>query len=119
VPEISSTIELYDSDIIKIDKGPIPWAVLQQGSRRNLEGFRKGLTEQFNRIGLVVYVSCYTTDEDGTYAFDVEIRGRTESHEFDFDRQVHEVTNNLLDEPGVEKGFVKTPAWQKPQKHRH
>lgn len=110
-------IELYDHEVIAIDKGPVAWMTQQQGSAMSLEEFRIAAEGKFADIGILASVKTFETSEPGTYAFDVEIYGRTHAHEFDFDRQVHEVVNNLLDDPGQEKGFINTEAAARELKH--
>jgi hypothetical protein len=104
-------IDLYDSDMVAIDKGPAAWMARHQGSSMNVDAFVRGAEEQFAEIGLDAKVKTYTTTEDGTYGFDVEIRGRLDrGHQFDYDRMVHEVTNNILEDPDAETGFIKVDA---------
>jgi hypothetical protein len=104
-------IDLYDSDIIAIDEGPYAWMRQHQGSAMNVDAFVRGAEEQFAEIGFDAKVKCYTTTESGTYAFDVEINGRIDkAHQFDYDRMVHEVTHNILEDPDAETGFIKADA---------
>lgn len=117
-------IDIYDSDIIKIDEGPMKWMVSKQGTGMDLESFRRGAVEQFAEVGFHANVKTYETSEAGTYQFEVEILGRVDpKFVFDNDRMVHEVTHNILDEPGVEKGFIKSPmgaeAAAARYKHKH
>lgn len=109
--ELSSNVELYDSDLLAIEKGPLNWMGKRRGQRMNLENFRKAVVDQFAMVGFVVDVKCYDTNETEVYAFDVEIKSRTEAQAFDYDRMRHEVVNNLLDIPGVTKGeLIKAPT---------
>lgn len=105
-----TAVEIYDHELIAIDKGPVAWMASRQGSRMPLEEFVRTAEGKFAEIGFKARVKAFETSEEGTYAFDVEIEGRVEGRAFDYDRQVHEVVNNLLDEPGVEKGFINTAA---------
>jgi hypothetical protein len=105
------TIDLYDHELIAIDKGPVAWMAKVQGSAMSLETFRLTAQGKFAEVGFRANVLAYETTEPGTYAFDIEILGRThEVGEFDFDRQVHEVVNNILEDPHAEKGFINTAA---------
>lgn len=106
--DINSHCELYDSDILAIETGPLLYAQQRSGHRLNIDRFCKDLTEQFAAIGLGVDVKVYTTAQEGTWAFEVEIQRRLEKQEFDYDRMVHEVTNNILEMPGQDKGFINT-----------
>jgi hypothetical protein len=102
-------IDLHDSEILAIEKGPMAWMEQNQGSYRDLEDFRRAAIDKFGEIGFQVRLKCYDTNQAGCYAFDVEIYGRVPgSQKFDPDRQVHEVTHNILDLPDQEKGFIKT-----------
>ena len=101
---VESAIDLYDSEILKIEQ------VLEQlnaedvGKPRPLEDFVQKVTELFAKIGLVVDVKVWTAADNrgqeiaGTFIPEITITGRVDrKHEFDYDRQVHEVTNDLLD----------------------
>src|SRR5438132_7572018 len=94
--EITSQVELYDSDILAMERGPIEWARAQEGKHLNTDQFTKDLKEQFAHIGLGVDVHVFDTHMRGAYAFKVEIQQRLGAA-FDPDRQVHEVVNNLLE----------------------
>lgn len=114
-------IDIYDSDLIKMDKGPVAWIARHQGTSMSLDAFKRGAEEQFAEIGFDVTLKCYETTQPGVYAFDVEFNRRVDpDFRFDPDRMVHEVTNDLLDTG--EAGFIKTPtaeakAAARPHKH--
>jgi hypothetical protein len=117
-------IDIYDSDIVKIDEGPMKWMVSKQGTGMSLESFRRGAVEQFAEVGFRANVKTYETTEAGTYAFEVEILGRVDpKFVFDNDQMIHEVTRNVLDDPDQETGFIKSPmgteAAAARQKHKH
>ncbi len=113
-------LDLYDSEILAAEK---VLEALHQKQRTSvpLESFRKEIIERFAEIGLVVYPKIYDTDQDGVFAFEVEIRGRTEAVTYDFDKQVHEVRTDVLDLlPESEKGqWIKTGAGLEVPKHKH
>lgn len=115
-------LNVLDSEIIEMED-VLKWAQLRQHTRMPLEDFRRAVVEKFAEIGFLVTVKCFETSEPGTFAFDFEITGRTERKEFDFDRMVHEVTHNLLEDPHAETGFIKTPTDASREaahhKHRH
>lgn len=122
----SGHVELYDSDLLKMEKGPLRWMKSKQGSSMDLEAFRRGAEEQFGEVGFEVNVKCYDTNQDGMFAFEVDILRRVNRRfTFDYDQMIHEVTSNILEIPGQEKGFIKAPqgaearrlAQQKPHKH--
>ena len=97
-------VDLYDHEVLALE------AVLaklheKQRSHQNLESFRKEIVERCAEAGFAVYAKIYETNQEGVFAFEVEIRGRTENVEWDPDQQVHEVTEDILDLlPNSEKG---------------
>lgn len=117
--ELSTLIELNDSDLLRIEKAVI---AINDKQRRvvNLEAFRKEIVERFGLEGFKVNVKTYTTSQDGLYAFDIEIVERLEG-QFDPDKMVYEATNDVLDlgEGGVinSKGLI-TPSGVK-HNHKH
>jgi hypothetical protein len=102
--DIDSYVDLYDSDILAMEAGPIRYAQARQGKMLNIDRFVKDLEEQFAVIGLGVEVQVHTTEQENTWAFKVEIQRRLTP--FDVDRMRHEVVNNVLDMPGEEKGHT-------------
>lgn len=116
---LGSLVNLYDSDIDRIHRGPLAWMRAQSGKRMDLEDFRKTAVEKFADIGFRTNVKCYETNEADTYIFEAEIQERLGKKEFDYDRQIHEVVNNYLDLPGEEKGFVKTSEGMEKVMHKH
>lgn len=112
--------QLYDHEIDAIDKGPVKWMIEKQHTAMDLEDFRKGAEEKFAEIGIEARVNAWTTTESGTFAFEVDILGRMDKkHVFDYDRQVHEVVNNYLQDPDADTGFIKTDfsKFEKPHTH--
>lgn len=102
-------LEVNDSEILAIERGPLAYAQKHQGSHRDLEDFRRAIVAQFGEIGFQANVKCFETNQPGCYAFDFEITGRVPgSQGFDPDRQVHEVVNNILELPDQEGGWIKT-----------
>lgn len=97
--------EINDSELIKLER-VIKWAQSQQQSRRDIDQFTKDIREKVNAVGFECEVKVFDTEDPEVYAFDIEINGRIGGSIFDPDRQVHEVTSNLLDLPGQEKGFI-------------
>ena len=115
--EITSAVELYDSDILAMERGPIAWARSREGNTLHIDQFTKDLTEQFALIGFGVDVQVWSTAQDDTYAFKIEIQRRLGS-QWDPDRQVHEVVNNVLDLPDQEGGWIKTDEAMKEHERR-
>ncbi len=107
MPEASPypLLDLYDDEILAAEK-VLKRLHAKQRTSQNLEAFRKEIVERFAEIGLDVFAKIYDTNEEGVYSFEVEIRGRTvELKQYDFDKQVHEVTTDILDLlPNSEKG---------------
>ncbi len=99
------SVEINDSEMLKLEK-IINWAKGQQESRRDIDQFTKDIRERINNVGFECEVKVYDTEQADVYAFDIEINGRLGGSAFDPDRQVHEVTNNLLELPGQDKGFI-------------
>lgn len=117
--DVNSLVNLYDSEIEEIRTGPLAWMRSQSGKRMDLENFRKTAVEKFADIGFRTNVKCFETNENETYIFEAEIQERLGRREFDYDRQIHEVTNNLLELPGQEKGFIKTSDGMEAVKNKH
>lgn len=117
---VTSQINLYDHEILKIEQGPLAWMQDRQWTQMDLEGFRKAVVEQFAEIGLDVRVNCWETDQPKVYAFDVVIQKRNDrAAPWDPDRMVHEVTRNILEIPGQEPGFIKTDKAMRDTQARH
>lgn len=100
--DMTKSIDLYDSEIIAIEKVT---ARLKERSEvpRDMEAFNREIKERFAEIGLVADVVWWYTDVEGVYAPDIVFKGRTEAKVFDRDKQVHEVTSDLL---GFNEGGV-------------
>lgn len=83
------------------------------------------ITEEFQRIGLVVDVKTWSTgqvdghhpitneelvtEDPNRWAFDVELIGRVERHEFDHDRMAAEVQGNILGLQNDGPGQIRAP----------
>jgi hypothetical protein len=115
--DLTSTIDLTDSDILKVEQ-VIKVINDQQGRRTDMDGFRRQIIDRFHDAGFVVEVKCYTTNQRGLYAFDIEIRDRVEG-EFDPERQVYEATNDILGLDGVNGGVIKSAPLLAQPKHSH
>ena len=124
MPEASPypLLDLYDDEILAAEK-VLEALGKKQRTSQPLEAFRKEIVERFAEIGLDVFAKVYGTNQEGVYAFEVEIRGRTvELKQYDFDKQVHQVTNDILDIlPNSEKGqTIKTSGLIVPGgSHKH
>lgn len=96
---LTSTIELNDSDILKIE--PVLQVLNSRGpgQRRDLESFRQEILERFGAVGFGVDVRVHEAETHGgekIYVFQIQIERRLEGH-FDPDQQVAEVTSDILD----------------------
>ena len=93
---MTSQVDLMDTEILRVEK--VTQALNQRQGKMgtNLEAFRKEIIERFADIGFKVDVKVYTTDQEGLYAFDIDITDRL-AGQFDPDRQVHDVTNDILE----------------------
>lgn len=98
--------DLNDSDLLKLEKVN-NWAAKHAGRRMSIHQFAKDLEAKINEAGFSCEVKCYDTNQEEVYAFEVEINGRI-SGQFDPDQMVWEVTNNILELPGQQKGFIPT-----------
>lgn len=107
--DLTGRFEVYDSEIIKIEK-VLERLKASSTGHRDYESFNREIKERFAEIGFVVSVKWFEfavggQKQDG-YMPEVEITGRTEHHTFDHDRMVSEVTGDLL---GLgEGGVIKT-----------
>jgi hypothetical protein len=105
VSSLESSIELHDSDILRIEK-VAKQLNAKQRSVVSLDAFQREAKERFQDEGFLVDVKCYTTNVEGVYAFDIDITGRCEPVVFDVDRQRHEVVNDLLGIDPSRKGEI-------------
>jgi hypothetical protein len=108
----SDVLDLYDSDVEKIFKVLARLQDRARYRRHNYDDFDREIRETFAEIGFTVEVNWYEFERDGQKQDgampEVTVTGRTDSaFAFDKDRQVHEVTKNILDVPG-ETGVIKT-----------
>lgn len=104
-------IELYDHEVDQISK---IWGELRQKhqkSYRNYGQVENEIKGRFADAGFAVAVNWFSYTIDGKQGEgaspEVTIIGRLDKHQFDHDRQVREVTSNILDLPGQE-GVIKT-----------
>lgn len=88
-------IDLYDSEILAIEKLTVALNQEIAGRRFDLEDTSQRIQGEYEALGFVVDVKWFTTTDHG-FVPQVEIRGRISNEEFDHDRMVHEVTSNIL-----------------------
>lgn len=99
-------IEVYDSEVLKIEQ-TLRTLKERSATPRNYQHFENEILERFWDIGFRVSVAWWETDVDGVLMPDIEITERLEK-EFDRDRAVHEIVNNVAEIPDAETGFIKT-----------
>ena len=124
--DVEINFEPYDSEILAIE-GILNELGKKVGTHANLESFRKECIERMAEVGIVATVTWWTDNAqtNGTeevFSPVINLNGRTAKHEFDYDRQVHEVTNDILDIlPNSEKGqTIKTSGLIVPGgSHKH
>lgn len=100
--EIAEDFLPHDSEILVFSEVANKLAERYQHRVMVLEDFRKEATERFAEAGFDVDVQTWTSNVAGLYVFVFQWNGRLEGS-FDPDRQVYEVTEDILgvDEPGV------------------
>ena len=122
--QLESLVDLYDTDILRIEhvKHALDGWVENRNWRVDLEAYRRQTIERFFDAGYEVTVFVYQGELAGVnepyHEFVVQINKRVDPKEFDFDRQVHEATHDVL---GFgEEGFIPTPSpSERPEKHKH
>lgn len=121
--DISSSIELYDSDV-NVIKRVAQRLSEKVGTNQPLEAFANEIVGRFREAGYETEVICHEVYEDEAqervshYTFAVQIEGRVEAEsEYDHDRQRHEVRSNVKGEKGRDStqpvsvgGFGKTKS---------
>lgn len=120
--DITKSLDIHDSEILEIEK------ILNMLKARTAQGsleydsFQREIKERFYEIGFVVDVLWYETNMAEVKMPEIVIKGRTESRfVFDRDRQVHEVTRDILDlgTGGVIKADKATMEALAKQSHNH
>lgn len=94
--DLTKTMDVHDSEINMIHE---ILGVLRRRSAsvRNYDDFQREIIDRFERIGFVVDVRWYETDVPGVLMPEINISNRTEKgYVFDRDKQVAEVTGDLL-----------------------
>ena len=105
-------IDVYDSEIQKIGYVTAVLRERADGKRLNYLDFEREIKDRFAEIGFTVSVTWNRYAVGGQVQEDsamptIDITGRIDPSEvFDKDRMVWEVTQNILELPGQEKGEV-------------
>lgn len=102
---VESLIQLYDSDIIKIE-GVLEALNKRKGQRRDYAQWTAETKERFADVGLLVGVAWYEAGRErpdgslekieGTKIPEIIVKGRIEKHVFDHEQMAHEVQGDLL-----------------------
>lgn len=96
--EQSRAIELYDSDILVVEKVLNIVKERAQSGSRDYDAFDREIKERFHDAGYVVDVKWYSTNVKDVYSPDIEIVGRTDRQgAFDHDKMQHEVVEDILE----------------------
>jgi hypothetical protein len=114
-------IDLYDHEVLRIREVQQAVEARAEGGSHDYEAFDREIKERFAKIGFVASVNWYTCKDPnnieitGMFMPEISIDGRIGADGqlakpgefvFDHDRQVHEVTHDLL---GLgEEGVIKT-----------
>ncbi len=124
--DVQVNFEPYDHEILAIEKVPDELGK-KVGTVAPLESFRKECIDRFAEAGIVATVVWYTDNKttngsEEVFSPIIYLNGRTdEHHEFDYDRQVFEVRNDILDIlPPSEKGaWIKSEKGLEVPQHHH
>jgi hypothetical protein len=108
----ADVLDIHDSEVEQIFGVLARLQDRARFRRHNYNDFDREIREAFAEIGFTVAVNWHEFEVDGQKQDgampEVTVTGRTDpSFTFDKDRQVHEVTNNILEIPG-EDGVIKT-----------
>lgn len=113
---MTTALDVYDHELADIST---VYAILKQRYEQKLCNYltlEREARERFGEIGFEVVINWYSYGERVTglaipesASPEIIISGRIDrSHVFDHDRQVHEVTHNLLGLPEEDAGVIKT-----------
>lgn len=108
---MADVLDLYDSDVEKVFGVLARLQDRARYRRHNYNDFDREIREAFAEIGFTVEVNWHEFSREGQKQDgampEVTVTGRTDpGFAFDKDRQVHEVTRNILGIPG-EEGVLK------------
>lgn len=117
--DLTSTINLYDSEVDEIHK-IIEILRRRAEGRRNYQEFQDEVIARFHDAGFVADVRWYDSNVEGVLIPEIQITDRVnKDFKFDPNQQVHEVTNDLLSlgEGGVIKSSAAMDQMAKEHKH--
>lgn len=125
-PGLTINCDIHDSEIIEIEKVvEIINTKTRDRQRISYDALQREITERFQDIGLIVSIGWWqagTADGaviPGMLIPEITIRDRTERKDFDHDKKVHEITNDIL-ELG-DKGVIKADPskFESHEGHKH
>jgi len=109
---MADVLDVYDHEVDELMKVQARLTDRARHRRHNFLDFQREIEQAFAEVGFTVHVNWHKfaidgQEQDGAMP-EVTVTGRTDpGFIFDKDRQVHEVTSNILDLPG-ETGVIKT-----------
>jgi hypothetical protein len=113
--DLTSIVDLHDSDILAIEPVINRINMKHAFTIGDFDRFKEEVINRFGEIGFdvdVIWDQVYEFQATEVREPTIQIRARIDGREFDPDRQVHEVTHDILgiDEPGkiTEKGTLKS-----------
>jgi len=103
-------LDVYDHEVDALMRVQAGLTDKARHRRHNFLGFQREIEEAFAEAGFTVHVNWHRFSVDGQEQDgampEVTVTGRTAPHVFDKDRQVHEVTSDIL---GLgDAGVIKT-----------
>jgi hypothetical protein len=109
---VADVLDLYDSDVEAVFKVLARLQDRARYRRHNYNDFDREIREAFAEIGFTVEVNWHEFSREGQKQDgampEVTVTGRTDpGFVFDKDKQVHQVTHNVLGIPG-EEGVIRT-----------
>lgn len=96
---VSDVIEVYDTEILQIEKVLEILRVRSDRQSRNRGEFDREIKERFHQIGFIVDVKWWHTNLEDVKMPEVEITGRVDDRGqgMDHERLRHEITNDVLE----------------------
>jgi hypothetical protein len=108
---MSDVLDVYDHEVDDLMRVQARLTEKARYRRVNYNDFDREIREAFAEIGFTVQVNWHRfsvggQEQEGAMP-EVTVTGRTAPHVFDKDRQVHEVTRNVLGLPEEDAGVIK------------
>lgn len=125
---MTDVLDVYDHEVDQLLAVQARLTDKARYGRHNYTDFEREIRESFAEIGFTVHINWHkfaigSQEQDGAMP-EVTVTGRVEKHVFDKDRQVHEVTRNILGLPEEDAGVISTDRdtlrnFLKGQEHGH